>query len=230
MAQNADSVDSQTQQETRASVGAQTGKGKDTEPADPKATVWLKPKQVSTMRDGTVATSAGYLAGRNDAILALLYDTGLRVGELVALDVEMLDLDEGVLMLPASIQKDYPNDNAPQYTEIELASEVVRTLRMYLSSRWKDSPALFPSRQAERMTTESVRNVVRSAAGAADVRPFTTEGRGSAEQVTPHTLRHSVAYRMLNRERGNTLYDVTKRLRHATIQTTERVYSHFDRV
>jgi hypothetical protein len=56
MAQNADSVDSQTQQETRASVGAQTGKGKDTEPADPKATVWLKPKQVSTMRDGTVAT------------------------------------------------------------------------------------------------------------------------------------------------------------------------------
>jgi integrase/recombinase XerC/integrase/recombinase XerD len=142
----------------------------------------------------------------------------------------MLDLDEGVLMLPASIQKDYPNDNAPQYTEIELASEVVRMLRMYLSSRWKDSPALFPSRQAERMTTESVRNVVRSAAGAADVRPFTTEGRGSAEQVTPHTLRHSVAYRMLNRERGNTLYDVTKRLRHATIQTTERVYSHFDRV
>jgi hypothetical protein len=29
---------------------------------------------------------------------------------------------------------------------------------------------------------------------------------------------------------GNTLYDVTKRLRHATILTTERVYSHFDRV
>jgi integrase/recombinase XerC/integrase/recombinase XerD len=230
MAQNANSADSQTQQETRTSVGAQAGKGNDTEAADPKATIWLKPKQVSAMRDGTVATSAGYLAGRNDAILALLYDTGLRVGEFVALDVEMLDLGEGVLMLPASIQKNYPNDNAPQYTEIELASEVVRTLRMYLNSRWKDSPALFPSRQAERMTTESVRNVVRTAAEGADIRPFTVEGRSSAEQVTPHTLRHSVAYRMLNRERGNTLYDVTKRLRHATIQTTERVYSHFDRV
>jgi hypothetical protein len=35
-------------------------------------------------------------------------------------------------MLPAAIQKDYPNDYSPQYTEIELASEVVRTLRMYL--------------------------------------------------------------------------------------------------
>ena len=77
------------------------------------------------MRDGRVATSAGYLVGRNDAILALLYDTGLRVGELVALNVETLDLNEGVLMLLASIQKDYPNDNAPQYTEIELAGDVV---------------------------------------------------------------------------------------------------------
>ena len=46
----------------------------------------------------------------------------------------------------------------------------------------------------------------------------------------PHTLRHSIARRMLNRERGHTLYDVTKRFRHATIQTTEWVYSHFGRV
>ena len=229
MAQNSNSVDSQTQHEARASAGAQADRAT-TEPTDPKATVWLKPDQVDALRDATVATSASCLAGRNDVLLALLYDTGLRIGELVALDVEMLDLNEGVLMLPASIQKDYPNDNSPQYTEIELAGETIRALRMYLSSRWKDSPALLPSRQAERMTTESVRNIVCAAAEAAGVRPFTVEGRGSPEQVTPHTLRHSVAYRMLNRERGNTLYDVTKRLRHATIQTTERVYSHFDRV
>lgn len=43
-------------------------------------------------------------------------------------------------------------------------------------------------------------------------------------------LCHSVTYWMLNQEETNTLYNVTKRLRHATIQTTERVYSHFDRV
>ena len=195
-----------------------------------KATAWLKPNQVSALRDATVANSPSYLGGRNDALIALMYDTGLRVGEVVALDAAMLDADEGVLMLPASIQKDYPNDNSPQYTEIELGGETVRTLRMYLSSRWRDSPALFPSRQADRMTTESVRNVVSRAAQATDVWPFTVEGRGGPEQVSPHTLRHSVAYRMLNREQGNSLYDVTKRLRHATIQTTERAYSHFDRV
>ena len=72
MAQNVDSVDSQTQHAARASAEAQAGK-ETAEPADPKAAGWLKPEQVSAMRDATVATSAGYLAGRNDAILALLY-------------------------------------------------------------------------------------------------------------------------------------------------------------
>jgi integrase/recombinase XerC/integrase/recombinase XerD len=101
---------------------------------------------------------------------------------------------------------------------------------MYLAGRWKDVEAVFPSRQSERMRTESVRVLVKNAAVDARIQPYTTGGRGRPEDVTPHTLRHSVAYRMLNREEGNTLYDVTKRLRHATILTTERVYSHFDRV
>ncbi|WP_435078387.1 tyrosine-type recombinase/integrase [Halococcus sp. AFM35] len=197
---------------------------------NPRANAWLKPEQVDEMRSATVANSASYLAARNDALLALLYDTGLRVSELVALDVSMLDLDEEITMLPGKIQKDYPTDRSPQYVEIELHPETIRTLRMYLASRWKDSNALFPSRQADRMTNESVRNVVRNAAEAAETRPFTVNGQGGPSDVTPHTLRHSVAYRMLNREEGNTLYDVTKRLRHATIQTTEQVYSHFDRV
>jgi len=106
----------------------------------------------------------------------------------------------------------------------------VRTLQQYLNTRLKDTNALFPSRQSDRMTKQSVRNVVSKAAENADIAPYSVKGRGQASHVTPHTLRHSVAYRMLNRETGNTLYDVTKRLRHATIQTTERVYSHFDRV
>ena len=202
----------------------------DSKTQDNKAQVWLKPEQIEEMRNAIVEESADYLASRNDALLAVLADTGLRVAEAVALDVEMLDLSEGIIMLPPEIQKDYPNDNTPEYVEIELASETVRTLRTYLSNRWKDSPALFPSRQSERMTKESVRNVVTKAAESAQVRPYTTGGRGEPSNITPHTYRHSVAYRMLNREEGNTLYDVTKRLRHATIVTTERVYSHFDRV
>ncbi|EMA67588.1 integrase family protein [Halorubrum aidingense JCM 13560] len=196
-----------------------------------KATVWLKPEQVDKMRSATVEASATYLAARNDALIATLYDTGLRVAEAIALDVDdHLDLDDGVIALPAALQKDYPTDRSPSYTEIGLADETVRTLRMYLGGRWKDSPALWPSRQSDRMSTESVRNVVRDAAVAADVRPMTVAGRGTPEDVTPHTLRHSVAYRMLNVEDNNTFYDVRNRLRHASIQTTERVYDHIDRV
>ncbi|SFR47835.1 tyrosine-type recombinase/integrase [Halorubrum sodomense] len=196
-----------------------------------KATVWLKPDQVDQMRSATVEASATYLAARNDALIATLYDTGLRVSEAVALDVaDHVDLDDGVIALPAELQKDYPTDRSPSYTEIGLADETVRTLRMYLGGRWKPSPALWPSRQTERMSTESVRNVVRAAAVAADVRPMTLTGRGEPTDVTPHTLRHSVAYRMLNVEEGNTFYDVRNRLRHASIQTTERVYDHIDRV
>lgn len=197
---------------------------------DPRATAWLKPKQVEQMRSAAVANSATYLAARNDVIIATLYDTGLRVGELVQLDIEHLDLAEGIIMLPAAIQKDYPNDNSPVYTEIALAPETIRVLQTYLAGRWKDTEAVFPSRTSDRITTHAVRRMVKKAAIDAEVRPYTTNGRGSPEDVTPHTLRHSVAYRMLNREDGNTLYDVTKRLRHATILTTERVYSHFDRV
>ena len=196
-----------------------------------QAQVWLKPDQVDHLRSATVEHSATYLTARNDVLIALLYDTGLRVAEAIALDVDdHLDLADGIIPLPADLQKDYPNDNTPTYTEIALADDTIRTLRMYLSSRWKDSPALFPSRQAPRMTTESARNVITSAAVDGDIRPYTVTGRGDPEQVTPHTLRHSVAYRMLNHEEGNTLYDVRNRLRHATIQTTERTYDHIDRV
>ena len=194
-----------------------------------KATAWLKPEQVDQMRSATVEASAPYLAARNDALIATLYDSGLRVAEAVALDVaDHIDLDDGVLALPADIQKDYPTDRTPNYTEIELADETVRTLRMYLAGRWKEAAAMWPSRQSDRMTTESVRNVVREAAVGADVRPMTVTGRGDPKDVTPHTLRHSVAYRMLNVEEGHN--DVRNRLRHATIQTTERVYDHIDRV
>lgn len=196
-----------------------------------KATVWLKPEQVEQMRSATVESSATYLATRNDALIAMLYDSGLRVSEAIALNVDdHLDLDDGVIALPADLQKDYPTDRSPSYTEIELADETVRTFRVYLAGRWKDTKALWPSRQSDRMSTESVRNVVRDAAVAAEVRPLTLAGRGEPEHVTPHTLRHSVAYRMLNVEDGNTFYDVRNRLRHASIQTTERVYDHIDRV
>ena len=68
-------------------------------------------------------------------------------------------------------------------------------------------------------------------AEAAAERPYKIDGsRGDAGGVTPHALRHGVAYRMMNEEAGNTLYDVRNRLRHRSIQTTERIYDHLLKV
>jgi integrase/recombinase XerC/integrase/recombinase XerD len=172
-----------------------------------------------------------YLQQRNEAIVALLADTGLRVGELVDVDVEMLREENTALYLPTRIQKDYPTDSSPPPATLELASDTSRLLSSYLTNRWKDTEALFPSRSSDRITTQGVRDMLHKVAAEAGVRPFLVDGsRGDAGDVTPHTLRHSVAYRMMNVEEGNTLYDVRNRLRHRSIQTTEQVYSHIDRV
>ena len=196
-----------------------------------RAKVWLTPPQIDEMRSACYSTGADYLQQRNEAIIGLMYDTGLRVGELVAVEVDMLREGNTALYVPTEIQKDYPNDNEPAPATLELASDVTRLLSSYLNSRWKDSSALFPSRSSDRITTQGVRNAISKVAEEASVEPYLVDGtRGEPGDVTPHALRHSVAYRMMNAEQGNTLYDVRNRLRHRSIQTTEQVYDHMIRV
>lgn len=203
------------------------------ESADSKvrAKVWLKPEQINELRTACYDVGAEYLQQRNEAIVATLADTGLRVGELVALDVDHLRDGNAKIYLPTHVQKDYPTDNSPSPKPIGLSSDTQRLLSSYLNNRWKDSPAIFPSRSADRITTQGVRDMLHKVATAAEVRPFKVDGtRGNPDDVTPHALRHSVAYRMLTVEEGNTFYDVRRRLRHRSIQTTERIYDHIDEV
>ncbi|RXK46603.1 tyrosine-type recombinase/integrase [Halorientalis pallida] len=192
---------------------------------------WLKPGQVEAMRD---AAYEGRHGPRDDAIVTVLYDTGLRRSELAAVDRAMLDLDAGELRIPAEIQKDYPNENSPSVATFELDQSgdlrTVRTLRAYLSAREDSSPALVPSRKADRMTGKGINDVVKRLAERAGVEPYAYRGRGVPTDVSAHTLRHSVAWRMLRAEEANTLYDVRNRLRHATILTTERKYDHFETI
>jgi len=192
-----------------------------------RAKVWLRPEQIDALRSACYDTGADYLQQRNEAIIALMYDTGVRVGELVALDVDHLRDGNTALYMPSSIQKDYPTDSTPDPATIGLDSGVSRLLSSYLTNRWKDSEALFPSRSSDRITTQGVRDALRKVAVEADVRPYLLDGsRGDATDVTPHALRHSVAFRMMNTEDGNELYDVRNRLRHRSITTTEQVYDH----
>lgn len=181
------------------------------------------------MRDSAYQGSFGH---RDDAIVTVLYDTGLRRSELAQVNREMLDLEESELRIPSHIQKDYPNDNAPDPATFELDRsgqlKTIRTLRAYLGG--DRSGALFPSRKSDRMTGKGINDVVKRLAERAEIRPYRFEGRGQPIDVTAHTLRHSVAWRMLRVEEGNTLYDVRNRLRHSTILTTERRYDHFETI
>lgn len=191
----------------------------------------MKPDQIDELRNAVYRSSAEYLRDRDDAMIALMYDTGLRVGELVAIDVEYLRDGNTRLYVPGHIQKDYPNDNTPTATRIALDGDTTRSLSSYLANRWKDTDALFPSRSADRITTEGVRQMLKRVAREAGVRPYLVDGgRGDPDDVTPHALRHSVAWRMMNAEEGHTMYDVRNRLRHRSIQTTEQVYDHIAEV
>ena len=192
-----------------------------------RAKVWLRPGQVDALRSACYEVGVPYLQQRNEAMIALMYDTGVRVGELVAIDADLLRDGNTALYLPSEIQKDYPTDSTPPPATLEIASDVSRLLSSYLTNRWKDPDALFPSRSSDRITTQGVRDVVDKVAEAAEVRPYMLDGsRGDPGDVTPHALRHSVAYRMMNAEDGNELYDVRNRLRHRSILTTEQVYDH----
>ena len=193
--------------------------------SDVHATTWLKPEQVEQMRDVCLTEAfPTYLQDRNEAIVALLYDLGLRASELCGLDVDYVDLEAGTVFLPSRIQK---GDPIPATLELgKWGADASRPLRRYLNRRWKDTDAVFPSRSSDRLTTRSLERLIKKIAREADVRPQVAGGGvGEPDDVTPHTLRHSVAYRIIQVD-GGRLEDVQLRLRHANRQTTDQIYSH----
>ncbi|GGN26486.1 hypothetical protein GCM10009021_31070 [Halarchaeum nitratireducens] len=107
----------------------------------------MKPEQVEAMRDVCLSERfPTYLQDRNEVIIALAYDTGLRAVELVGLDVDYLDLDVGTVYLPSDLQK-----GSPPPATLSLERETVRLLRRYLRDRWKDVDAVFPARSSPRL-------------------------------------------------------------------------------
>ena len=97
---------------------------------------WLKPAQVEAMRD---AAHHGNHGPRDEAIVTLLYVTGLRRGEAAQLTVEMLDLEDGHYRIHSRIQKGHAGDTAPSPQTFALdrndTLRTEKTLRAYLTDR-----------------------------------------------------------------------------------------------
>jgi len=96
----------------------------------------LKPAQVEAMRD---AAHHGNHDPRDEAIVTLLYGTGLRRGEAAQLTVEMLDFEDGHLRVHSRIQKGHAGDTAPSPQTFALdrsgTLRTEKTLRAYLTDR-----------------------------------------------------------------------------------------------
>ncbi len=150
------------------------------------------------------------LAVRDRAMLELIYSCGLRLAELVGLDLDRLSLAEGLVEV---IGKGSKTRILPVGTKAREALQAWLKVR----ATWpqQDPQALFLSRRGRRISTRSVQERLRQRA----------LRQGVDRHVHPHMLRHSFATHLL--ESSGDLRAVQELLGHADISTTQ-VYTHLD--
>jgi len=150
------------------------------------------------------------LGVRDRAILELLYGGGLRVGELVALDLEDLDLERNVVRVRGKGRRE-------RLTPI--GKQAAEWVRRWLTHRRPDhggEHALFLNRYGRRLTARSVDRLFETHA----------RGLGLDADATPHSLRHSFATHLL--DRGADLRSVQELLGHRRLTTTQ-IYTQVTR-
>lgn len=150
------------------------------------------------------------IATRDVALMELLYSSGLRLAELVSLDVGMLDVPAGEVRVIGKGNKE---------RQLPVGRKACQALSRWLLIRgdWAavDEPALFVSRRGTRLARSSVARRL----------SVWAQRRGLDAHLNPHKLRHSFATHML--ESSGDLRAVQELLGHADIRTTQ-IYTHLD--
>ena len=151
---------------------------------------------------------------RDRAILELLYGTGIRVGELVNLNICNIDLYEKTIIVFGKGSKE---------RILPLGNPSIRAIQEYLTSRnlfekklfvnKNDLEALFLNRLGGRLTTRSIRRIIIKYMKMA----------GLNKKISPHVLRHSFATHLLGG--GADLRSVQELLGHKSLSTTQ-IYTH----
>lgn len=170
----------------------------------------LSVEQVQALLEAAVGpTPRDY---RTRAIVETLYSSGLRVSELVGLDLGDVDLDSGFVRCFGKGSKERI---APLGSfAVDAILDYMRKARPVFA-RDKRSAALFLNARGERLSRQSCWKLVKETAKKAGI-----------GEIYPHTLRHSFATHLL--ENGADLRAVQEMLGHANISTTQ-IYTHVTR-
>ena len=167
----------------------------------------LSPEQASKLVD---ISDDDTLAVRDHAILELFYSSGLRLAELVSLNVDGLDLAEGTVTVTGKGNKT---------RIVPVGRHAIEAIQTWLPQRTllktADETALFIGRTGKRLTPRAVQYRLKTWA----------IKQGIAGNVHPHILRHSFATHVL--QSSGDLRAVQEMLGHANISTTQ-VYTHLD--
>jgi len=147
------------------------------------------------------------LALRDRAILELLYATGIRIGELVGLDLDAFDDDRRTLRVlgKGSKERVVPVGRAAR----RAVDDYLAHGRLALRHGARDADAMFLNARGGRLSRQSCWKIVRSAGARV----------GLAERLSPHVLRHSCATHMV--DHGADIRVVQELLGHASVSTTQ---------
>ncbi len=143
---------------------------------------------------------------RDKSMLELLYATGIRVSELVALDLDDINLELGYLKCCKNNDKERI---IPVGTiALEILGRYIRDVRPGLL-RGKPETALYVNYKGERLTRQGFWKIIKGYKNKAKIN----------KDITPHTLRHSFAAHLI--ENGADLKSVQEMLGHSDISTTQ---------
>lgn len=187
-------------------IGRNPAKGVSSAKVERKLPQVLTSKEVELFLEQPECTDLkGY---RDRAMLELLYATGIRVSELIELDVDDLNLPGGVLKCFSKGKERI----IPLYpAAIRALGEYVSNVRPQLVDSM-DETALFVNMSGERMSRQGFWKLIK----------YYQEKAGIQKDITPHTLRHSFAAHLL--ENGADLRSIQEMLGHADISSTQ-IYS-----
>jgi integrase/recombinase XerC len=155
-----------------------------------------------------------FSSARLRCLLELLYASGLRVSELVGLDLQDVLFEQRTLRVMGKGSKERLVPFHPEAAEVLQNYLHFRGIHLELKSL-PPTAAIFLNLRGGRLTTTSVRNLLQKA----------VEGAALRARISPHALRHSFASHLL--AHGMDLRAIQELLGHASLSTTQR-YTHLD--